>query len=124
MTSRYGSVNINRLSRESGVGLGTVARLKSSDTSVALDKLDKLAAVFGVEPWKLLQPDFSVASQALDSLSPMAVAIGRALDAITEPEAHSRAYALSVQVLQLANAPAQHAPAPAVVPTLELTPAR
>lgn len=119
MTARWGHPNINRLARESGVGLGTVARLKQSDMSVGMDKLDKIAACFGLQPWQLLHPQFFKGGAQAMMLSPMAVTIGKSLDAITDPEAHQRAYALAVQVVQLANAPAPPTPEPAPRATLQ-----
>lgn len=124
MTARWGGVNINRLSRESGVGLGTVARLKSDDTSIALDKLDLFAKLFGVEPWELLTPNFSENSQNQRSLSPMAVDVALSLDQITDPAAHARAHALVVQVLQLANVPAPQESQPAAQATPAPHPSR
>lgn len=121
MEHHYGAVNINRLSRESGVGLGTVARLKSSDSSIALDKLDKLAAVFGVEPWQLLKPGYSPTESA-GAFSPLAADIAKALDAVHDPAAQQRAYALALQVIGLANSPVPasqsngHAPIPSPTP--------
>jgi transcriptional regulator with XRE-family HTH domain len=121
MEARYGGSNINKLSRESGVGLGTVARLKSNKSSVALDKVDKLAAVFGVEPWQLLMPNFGPDAQE-ESFSPLATDIARAIDRIEDPEAQQRAYALALQVVGLATAPVSSSPAPVPTPTLAPVP--
>lgn len=120
MSRKWGHPNINRLSRESGVGLGTVARLKDNGMSIGLDKLDKLAACFGLEPWQLLHPTYLRGSARAMDLSPLAVNVGAALDSITDPEAHQRAYALAVQVVQLANAPVPREPEPA--PAAKRTP--
>lgn len=119
MTSRWGAVNINRLSRESGVGLGTVARLKTDDNSIGLDKLDRFAQLFGVDPWKLLHPSFEAVMDRHQALSPMALDVARSLDEITDPAAQSRAHALVVQVLQLANVPALGASESGVTPMKE-----
>lgn len=101
MERHYGGVNINRLSRESGVGLGTVARLKSLDSSIGLDKLDRLAETFGVVPWDLLRPDFDPAATCIERLSPMAVELGRTLDSIEDPLLQNSAYAVALGALQL-----------------------
>lgn len=120
MTARWGAVNINRLSRESGVGLGTVARLKTDDNSIALDKLDRFAQLFDVEPWQLLKPNFEAGEDRYQqALSPFAMDIARSLDEIADPAAQARAHALVVQVLQFANVPAPSASEPAALSTAE-----
>ncbi|GAB3367393.1 MULTISPECIES: helix-turn-helix domain-containing protein [Giesbergeria] len=103
MQRHYGGVNLNRLSRESGVGLGTVARLRSDETSIGLDKLDKLAATFGVAPWDLLRPDFDPAATCIERLSPIAVELGRTLDSIDDPLLQNRAYVVALGALQLGS---------------------
>ena len=117
MAARYGGSNINKLSRESGVGLGTVSRLKDPDTSIGLDKLDKLAKAFSVRPWELLVPGFDPAH--LPSMfSPLARDLARALDEISDPTAQRRAFALARQIVELASiVPAAAVTRPAPAPT-------
>lgn len=51
------SLNSNpKLAKRSGLGLGTVARVRNADVSVNLDTLDSLAACFDLQPWQLLVP--------------------------------------------------------------------
>lgn len=54
MKSRYGGENLNRLAKDSKIGLGSASRIKDMDTSVGLEILDKLAKAYGLEPWQLL----------------------------------------------------------------------
>lgn len=72
MRSRWGAENLNRLSREAGVGLATCARLREQKTSVGLEVIDKVAAVFHVEAWQLLVPTFD--ADSLPTLMPMSEA--------------------------------------------------
>lgn len=59
MAKRYGEENINRLAREAKLGPATVQRIKDSQTSVGIEVLEKIAKVFGVEPWQLIAPGLS-----------------------------------------------------------------
>lgn len=109
MELHYGAVNINRLSRDSGVGLGTVARLKGTDHSIGLDKVDKLAAVFKVEAWQLLDPSFDPTVKkpaAGSSFSPMATRIASEFDSIADAQRQAMAFALVTNALDLASLPA------------------
>lgn len=54
--------NLNRLSREAGIGLATCARIKAQETSVGLELIDRIAAVFSVETWQLFVPGFDPTS--------------------------------------------------------------
>src|SRR5688572_5525013 len=45
-----------QLAREMGVTQPRVAQIESAGANVQIDTLDRLAAVFGVEPARLLQP--------------------------------------------------------------------
>lgn len=56
MIQRYGEENCWRCAKESGVGPGTMTRIKNMETSVGIDTLEKLSALFGVEPYQLLIP--------------------------------------------------------------------
>ena len=62
MEYQWQGENLRRLSRESGIGLGSVVRLKEQRTSVGLDVLEKLAKIFGLQPWHLLTPDLDPAN--------------------------------------------------------------
>ena len=62
MRHHWEAENLNRLSREAGIGLASCARLKAQETSIGLELVDKIAAVFGVETWQLFVPGFDPAS--------------------------------------------------------------
>lgn len=100
MNKRYGRENLNQLARDAKVGNGTAMRLKTQETSVGLDILDKLAQTFDVEPWQLLTPGFDPDSLPGDPASPMARDVAQMLDAIEDDARRQRAYALVVQLLQ------------------------
>ena len=71
MRHRYGRENLTRLARECKFGPATSSRLKSMETSVTLETLNKIADTFGVEPWQLLVPGLSATSlPALRLVSP------------------------------------------------------
>lgn len=46
-----------RLAEELGVKQPRIAQIESASANVQIDTLDRLAAVFGVEPARLLQPE-------------------------------------------------------------------
>lgn len=54
--------NLNRLAREAGIGPASCVRLKSQETSIGLELVDKIAAAFGVQTWQLFVPDFDPAA--------------------------------------------------------------
>jgi hypothetical protein len=58
MKHHWGEENLNRLSREAKIGVGSAARLKAMETSTGLDIVEAIAERFGVESWQLLLPDF------------------------------------------------------------------
>lgn len=62
MRHHWEAESLNRLSREAGIGLASCARLKAQETSIGLELVDKIAAVFGVETWQLFVPGFDPAS--------------------------------------------------------------
>ena len=47
-----------KLSARSGVGNGTVDRIRRGEASATLDTLESLAAAFRLQPWQLLVEDF------------------------------------------------------------------
>ena len=113
MLARWGKNNASRLARESEIGLGTIGRIQGNDaTSVALDKIERLAAVFDVNPWDLLNPNFDPYDKTNKALSPKAMALAQALDQITDPIHHDRAYAMAQQVISFANLPHGDTPKP------------
>ena len=46
MHKKYGKDNLTRLATDADIGPGTATRIKEQGTSVGIDNLDKLAAVF------------------------------------------------------------------------------
>jgi len=63
MIKKYGKENLYKThidSLESGknkqISLSSLQRIKSKETAVGLDVLDKLAYFFELEPWQLLVP--------------------------------------------------------------------
>ena len=45
-----------KLSRRAKIGIGSVARIRNSQTDITLDTLTKLAEAFDLQPWQLLVP--------------------------------------------------------------------
>lgn len=67
MTHRWGGENLTRLSREAEIGPGSCSRIKAMQTSVGLEIIDKIAALFSLETWQLFVPN-------LDPKSPPVIA--------------------------------------------------
>lgn len=107
MASKWGGENQNRLSREAKVGVATISRMKTAGTSIGLDVIEKVACALGVEAWQLICPE--AVFEAGESLSPLAVDLGRSLDRIQDSETRKRAYAIASQVLLFGAAPAHQA---------------
>lgn len=58
------SLNSNtKLVKRSGLGLGTMGRVRNAEAAATIDTLDKLAESFGVQPWQLLAPEHAMQSQ-------------------------------------------------------------
>jgi hypothetical protein len=57
MRASWGRENLTRLSKEAGLGPGTVSRLKACETHVQTDTLDAIASVFDLHAWQLLVPN-------------------------------------------------------------------
>jgi hypothetical protein len=61
MVHHWGKVNKSKLRELAHVGQGTYDRI-ADGTSIGLDTLEAIAAVFKVEPWQLLMEEFNPAS--------------------------------------------------------------
>lgn len=46
--------SIRSVTKKTGVGQGTIQRIKEGSTSVGLDVITSIAVSFGLEPWQLL----------------------------------------------------------------------
>lgn len=117
MKKKYGKEHISRLSKEAGIGLATISRIKGKGTSVGVEVIDSIAPVFGVEPWQLMNPDFDPEnSLSAVSFSPLAADLAEQLDGIGEQAKKEKAYALATQVIGLADAAQAAAPSPELQP--------
>lgn len=103
MTDKWGAESQNRLAREAGVGVATIARLKMLETSVGLDVVEKVAHALGVQAWQLLCPVELL--EGAGELSPLAQDLGRELDQIRDPDLHRRAFAVASQVISFGASP-------------------
>lgn len=61
MIHHWGKINKTRLATEAGVGQGTYDRIIEG-TSIGLDVMEKLAAVFKLEAWQLIAMEMDPAS--------------------------------------------------------------
>lgn len=105
MIDQWGNENQNRLARDAHVGVATVARIKAGDSSIGLNVVEKIAAVFGLAPWQLLCPADELKSLT-GKLGPLARDLARSLDQIADPELQRRAYAVASQVISFGSSPA------------------
>lgn len=76
---------------------GTLDRITRSEVNVGIDHLEPLAAVYGVEPWQLLHPDFDPATapptaprEPLRRYGHMAESIALLVDQIPESDAATK----------------------------------
>lgn len=117
MKKKYGKEHISRLSREAGIGLATISRIKGVGTSVGTDVIDSIASALGAEPWQLMNPSFDAeGSSSSTSYSPLAADLAEQLDGIAEQAKKEKAYALATQVIGLADTSQAAEPAPAQRP--------
>lgn len=56
MLDRYGKINMQRLSKEAGVGIASIQRMRDENTSIGIDIVAKVASAFDLLPWQLLFP--------------------------------------------------------------------
>lgn len=109
MLARYGKVNFTRLASESGIGLGTAARLKDEESTIGLDKVAAIARTFGLQLHELLDPNFDPKKKTTP-LSPEAMDLALNFDRIRDIPARHRAYAIASQMLEFACTPSQQVP--------------
>lgn len=111
MRAQWGEENLARLAKHAHVGIATIHRIKALDTSIGIDILAELAAVFGKEAWQLLRPE-----TVADELSQPAAAIGRMFDRVPDGR-QAVAFALVSQLLEFENTgPGLPPPFPATTP--------
>lgn len=96
MQERWGRENQMELARVSGVGQATISRIRAGETSIGLDIVGKLAAVFGLEAWQILAPGW----EHPWCRTPLALDVARMFDALPEAE-RKPAYAIIVQLLEM-----------------------
>lgn len=102
MHRKYGKEHLSLLAKEAKIGLATISRIKNQDTSIGVEVIDRIATVFGVEPWQLMHPDFCSLTPSFASYSPLAADLAQQLDEIGEQSTRERAHALATQVIGLA----------------------
>lgn len=121
MAQQWGGENLTRLAREAGFAPATATRLKNQETSIGIDILEQLAAVFKVDAWQLLYRglDASLAGDA-----------ARMFDQIDDPAWRRAVYAKLTQIAEFGagtSSPAQASrhptaePAPASTPSQKAT---
>jgi len=59
MKQHYGRENLTQCAKDAGVGPGTMTRIKEQETSIGMDTIEKLAALFKVQPYELLIPNLN-----------------------------------------------------------------
>jgi DNA-binding phage protein len=51
---------LDKVAAKSGLGRGTIDRMKKAQTAITLDTLDDVAKAFKLHPWQLIQPDLGM----------------------------------------------------------------
>jgi len=59
MHQHYGKENLTQCAEDSGVGPGTMSRIKAQETSVGIDTIEKLATLFKVQTYELMIPNLN-----------------------------------------------------------------
>jgi hypothetical protein len=67
MDARYGRENLTKLAREAKFAPATSTRLKEAKTSVGVEIVERLAGMFGVDPWQLLAPKLGAEMYVIDA---------------------------------------------------------
>jgi hypothetical protein len=62
MQHHWGGENLTRLAREAKVGPGTCSRIKAQQTSVGVDIIATIAAVWDLQPWHMMVPNLDPAN--------------------------------------------------------------
>lgn len=62
MLHAWGEENLTKLGREAHVSAATVQRIRAGTHGAGIDILEKIARVFGIQPWQLLVPNLDPAS--------------------------------------------------------------
>ena len=62
MRYHFGKENLSELARRAQIGLASCDRIKKRDTSVGIDVLASVAAVFELQAWHLLTPNLDPAN--------------------------------------------------------------
>lgn len=65
MVAKWDKENISRLAREAGIEQGGAMRVLDTSSMIQLDKIEKVAAALGVQPWELLVPGFDPSNRPL-----------------------------------------------------------
>lgn len=107
--AKWGKVNLTKISTGSGLAVGTVSRIKEAKGTIGLDKVQAIASSFGITAWQLLDPSTDPCNPT-SALSPEAMELARSLDAIADPQARRKAYALATQVIEFAQIPSASSP--------------
>lgn len=89
MRVKYGAENLTKLARDCGIGPGTATRIKAQQTSVGVDVIERIASVFGVQPWQLLTPNLGADLYVIDDERRIVPVIQGRLS--TKPAAEDRA---------------------------------
>ena len=108
---------VDSVQAKTGVGRGTIQRIKEGETSVGTDKLRQIADAFHLETWQLLVPGLKTwddhetldSAARYDKLSGLALNIAEMFDTlprdlITRTKAHHRVMTFLVDALDAPGA--------------------
>ncbi|WP_457325254.1 helix-turn-helix domain-containing protein [Roseateles sp. P5_E11] len=87
MLLKWGKASYTRLAAASGLGTGTLHRIKVGEGAASIDTLAKLAGALGLDVWRLLAPRLGAdIAEVARTLSEDAVRVAEAVDAVADPQ--------------------------------------
>lgn len=88
LMAAHGDLILDEVAKLSGVGRGTVARIRKGEVACGIDTLAQIAAVFNLQAWQLLIPNIDPENPPrLRGNTPKEREFYRFMDAVLEKDA-------------------------------------
>lgn len=102
-----GKTSHRKIVAAGGAANGQLGRVRNAEDNVGIDILDRLAEVFGMEPWQLLHPNPDQIPNLPEEIQGIADAIARIPGDLQRAQALARAYRAAFQPGRPEDAPAE-----------------